>query len=62
MLALYCPRHGHAVLLDIDRITRMVNIEDGLIVVEAECYDGTRIQMITGSRAVLPPDEVGTLP
>ncbi len=57
MFALYCPRHGHQVLLDLDQIVRLVNAGDGLIVMEARCYDGENLVGITGSHST--PDVRG---
>jgi hypothetical protein len=62
VFALYCPRHGHQVLLDLDRLSRMINLGGGLILLEARCYDGEPLTCITGRRATLPPDEVGHRP
>jgi hypothetical protein len=62
MLALFCPRHGHRVLLDLDRITRMVPVAAGMTAVEARCYDGELLLTIIGPGARLTPDEVATRP
>jgi hypothetical protein len=62
MLALHCPRHGHRVLLDLDRIRRVTNLGEGIILIEARCYDGQPIIEISGSAATLPPDQVGRRP
>ena len=62
MFALYCPRHGHQVLLDLGQIVRLINTGDGLIVVEARCYDGESLVGITGSHSTLTPEEVGHRP
>lgn len=62
MFALYCPRHGHQVLLDLGRIVRLVNTGDGLIVVEARCYDGESLVGVTGSHSTLTSEEVGHRP
>jgi hypothetical protein len=62
VFALYCPRHGHQVLLDLGQIVRLVNSGDGVIVIEARCYDGENLVGITGSRSTLAPDEVGHRP
>ena len=50
MFAVYCPRHGTRVLLSERRI-RAVHNTGGGIVLEVECHDGQRIQLVTG-RAV----------
>ncbi len=62
MFALYCPRHGHRVLLDLGRLIRLVNLGDGVIQIEARCYDGEHLVGITGLHSTLPPDEVGRRP
>jgi hypothetical protein len=62
MFALYCPRHGHPVLLDFDRIVRLVNLPDGPILIEARCYDGETLVGVSGQRATLTPDEVAGRP
>jgi hypothetical protein len=62
VFALYCPRHGHQVLLDLDQIVRLVNAGDGLIVMEARCYDGENLVGITGSHSHLTSEEVGHRP
>ena len=59
MFALYCPRHGHRVLLDLGRLVRLVNLDDGVIVIEARCYDGEQLVEVTGTRATLPTEQVG---
>lgn len=50
MFAVHCPRHGARVLLSERRIRAVHNTGEG-IVLEVECYDGQRIQLVTG-RAV----------
>lgn len=62
MFALYCPRHGHPVLLDLGQLIRLINLEDGLILVEARCYDGENLVGVTGTGSVLPPDTVARRP
>ncbi len=62
MFALYCPRHGHRVLLDLGRLSRMVNLGDGLILLEARCYDGEPLTGITGHAATLRPDQIAQRP
>jgi hypothetical protein len=62
VFSLYCPRHGHQVLLDVGRLVRLVNMGDGVIVVEARCYDGENLLGVTGLHATLRPDEVGRRP
>jgi hypothetical protein len=62
VFALYCPRHGHQVLLDLDQIVRLVNAGEGLIVMEARCYDGENLVGITGSHSHLTSEEVGHRP
>jgi hypothetical protein len=51
MFAVHCPRHGARVLLSERRI-RALHIGDTGMVMEAECYDGERIFVVTG-RGVL---------
>ena len=62
MLALFCPHHGHDVLLGIDRITRIGRVAAGLIAVEVRCYDGELLLTIMGPGAALRPDEIATRP
>jgi hypothetical protein len=62
VFALYCPRHGHQVLLDLSQIVRLVNAGDGLIVMEARCYDGENLVGITGSHSTLTSEEVAHRP
>jgi hypothetical protein len=62
MLALYCPRHGHEVLLGASRLIRLVNLGHGLILTEARCYDGELLTAITGAAARLPPDQIAQRP
>ena len=62
VFALYCPRHGHQVLLDLSQLVRLVNAGDGVIVMEARCYDGEHLVGITGSHSTLSSDEVGHRP
>lgn len=50
MFAVHCPRHGTRVLLTERRIRALHNTEAG-IVIEAECYDGERVFVITGRGA-----------
>lgn len=52
MFAVHCPRHGTRVLLSERRIRAIHNTEAG-IVVEAECYDGERVFVVTGRGASL---------
>ena len=47
MFAVHCPRHGTRVLLTERRIRVLHNTEAG-IVIEAECYDGERVFVVTG--------------
>jgi hypothetical protein len=62
MFALFCPRHGQRVLLDTGRLLRVVNLGDGLILVEARCYDGQPITEVSGVGSRLPADTVGHPP
>jgi hypothetical protein len=62
MFALYCPRHGHRVLLDVGRLTSLVNLGHGLILVAARCYDGEDLIGVTGLHSTLPPDAVARRP
>jgi hypothetical protein len=47
-----CPVHGCTVLLPISRLRGMANTERGIVLV-FECYDGARIELVTG-RAPAP--------
>ncbi len=49
MFAAYCPKEGSRVLLGLSRIRGVTN-DDGMIVVELECYDGERVRHYTGKR------------
>lgn len=62
MFALYCPRHGHDVLLSLSRLVRVVNLGDGFILTEARCYDGEPLVAITGAAARLTPEQVARRP
>jgi hypothetical protein len=62
MFALYCPQHGHQILLDLDQLIRVVNLGDGMIVIEARCYDGEPLTAVTGLGATLPPEQVAHRP
>jgi hypothetical protein len=62
MFALYCPQHGHQILLDLDQLTRVVNLGDGMILIEARCYDGEPLITVTGLGATLSPEQVGHRP
>lgn len=62
MFALFCPQHGHQVLLGLDRLIRLVNLDDGVIMIEARCYDGEPLVGVTGQRSVLPPEAVARRP
>lgn len=55
MFAVHCPRHGSRVLLSERRIRALHHTDNG-IVIEAECYDGERVFVVTGRRA--PADVV----
>lgn len=61
MLSLRCPRHG-TVLLGLDRLVRLHNLGDGLILVEARCDDGELLLAVRGHGSVLPPDAVAHRP
>jgi|tagenome__1003787_1003787.scaffolds.fasta_scaffold20734764_4 hypothetical protein len=50
MFSVYCPTHGSDVLLGIRRVRGATNVR-GLIVLELECYDGTRLLHVTGRKA-----------
>ncbi|MGH3775558.1 MAG: hypothetical protein ACRDRR_07440 [Pseudonocardiaceae bacterium] len=50
MFAVHCPRHGTRVLLTERRIRALHNTGTG-IVIEAECYDGERVFVVTGRGA-----------
>ena len=50
MFVVYCPAHGSDVLLGIRRVRAVTNVR-GLIVVELECHDGTRLLHVTGRKA-----------
>ena len=50
MFAVHCPRHGSRVLLSERRIRALHHTDNG-IVIEAECYDGERVFVVTGRRA-----------
>lgn len=54
MFAVHCPRHGTRVLLSERRIRTVHNTGNG-IVVEAECYDGERVFVVTGRGAPQDP-------
>jgi hypothetical protein len=54
MFAVHCPRHGTRVLLTERRIRAVHNTDSG-IVVEAECYDGERLFVVTGRGASPDP-------
>jgi hypothetical protein len=58
MFAVHCPRHGARVLLSERRI-RALHTGDTGIVMEAECYDGERIFVVTG-RGVLDDHDAHT--
>lgn len=47
MFAIHCPHHGARVLLTERRIRTLYNTGAG-IVIEAECYDGERVFVVTG--------------
>lgn len=51
MFLAYCPRHDSDVLLGYRAIRDLVNVAPGVIVLQAECYDGTPVQVVTGARA-----------
>ena len=50
MFVVYCPTHGSDVMLGVRRVRGATNVR-GLIVLELECYDGTRLLHVTGRRA-----------
>ncbi len=50
MFVVYCPTHGSDVMLGVRRVRGAANVR-GLIVLELECHDGTRIHHVTGRRA-----------
>ena len=50
MFAVHCPRHGDRVLLSERRIRALHHTDSG-IVIEAECYDGERVYVVTGGQA-----------
>ena len=50
MFVVYCPTHGSDVMLGVRRVRGADNVR-GLIVLELECHDGTRIHHVTGRRA-----------
>lgn len=54
MFNVYCPRHGHEVLLGFRRLRRVVNIKPGVIVVELLCHDGEVLRLVTGSATRVP--------
>jgi hypothetical protein len=54
MFAVHCPRHGARVLLTERRIRVLHNTDAG-IVIEAECYDGERVFVVTGRAAAADP-------
>jgi hypothetical protein len=47
MFVVHCPTHGSDVLLGIRRVRGATNVR-GLIVLELECHDGTRLLHVTG--------------
>ncbi|MDQ1598999.1 MAG: hypothetical protein QOD68_473 [Actinomycetota bacterium] len=49
MFVVYCPTHGSDVMLGIRRVRGGANVR-GLIVLELECHDGTRILHVTGRK------------
>jgi hypothetical protein len=50
MFVVYCPTHGSDVMLGIRRVRGATNVR-GLIVLELECHDGTRLLHVTGRKA-----------
>lgn len=54
MFAVHCPRHRTRVLLTERRIRALHNTEAG-VVIEAECYDGERVFVVTGRHAPADP-------
>lgn len=54
MFAVHCPRHGARVLLTERRIRALHNTDAG-IMIEAECYDGERVFVVTGRDAAADP-------
>lgn len=54
MFAVHCPRHGSRVLLSERRIRALHHTDSGLVM-EAECYDGERVFVVTGRRAPATP-------
>lgn len=55
MFAVFCPRHGATVLLDVRRIRSVANLATGVIAIELACYDDERLVLVTGSRATGTP-------
>ena len=50
MFVVHCPTHGSDVMLGIRRVRGATNVR-GLIVLELECHDGTRLLHVTGRKA-----------
>jgi hypothetical protein len=50
MFVVYCPTHGSDVMLGVRRVRGATNAR-GLIVLELECHDGTRLLHVTGRKA-----------
>jgi hypothetical protein len=50
MFVVYCPTHGSDVMLGVRRVRGAANVH-GVIVLELECHDGTRILHVTGRKA-----------
>lgn len=54
MFAVFCPRHGTPVLLDVRAITGMTTLADGVIAVQLRCYDGEELVLLAGARVARP--------
>lgn len=51
MFSVYCPRHGHNVLLGFDRLRSSTNVAPGVIVLQFRCTDGEVVHLVTGANA-----------
>lgn len=58
MFSVYCPRHGHNVLLGADRVRSCTNLASGVIVLELACTDGELLRLVTGRSASAPTREL----
>lgn len=54
MFTIDCPVHGSKVLVGMRRIRSLANTERGILL-NIECYCGTRVAVGTGSKYFSPP-------